>query len=266
MGPERARHTGGVRSLRDNPDQSWREYGERDPYFGVLTEDKYRRSNLTEETLKEFFASGEALIAATLGILHDHVTGSLQKNDALDFGCGVGRLVIPLASRFANVTGIDISEAYRAEALNNCRSRGINNVQFLEALTPLLESESRFDLVHSSIVFNHIPWARGKDIIAQMFELLRPRGAMAVQVMLNSRTSPLRRAGSWLRRNFLPVNWLVNLARGRPAHEPLMQGNAYPLEEMLPMLKMAGAGNFLIELEKTPGGHVFATVFCVKVS
>ncbi len=250
----------------DNPDKSWREYGEQDPYFGVLTEDRFRKSNLTTEALKDFFASGEAHVAAILKTLHDHVASSLQANDALDFGCGVGRIVIPLASRFANVTGIDISESYRAEALKNCRDRGIDNVRFLETLSPLAETKARFDLIHSSIVFNHIPWARGKAIIIQMFELLRPGGAMAVQVMVSGETSALRHAGKWLRRNFLPANWLMNIIRGRSAFEPLMQGNPYPLGELLPLLKAAGAGIFCVKLDTTDAGEVFATLFCTKGS
>jgi 2-polyprenyl-3-methyl-5-hydroxy-6-metoxy-1,4-benzoquinol methylase len=249
----------------DNPDKSWREYGEQDPYFGVLTEDRFRKSNLTTEALKDFFASGEAHVAAILKTLHDHVGSSFQMNDALDFGCGVGRIVIPFASRFANVTGIDISESYRVEAHKNCKDRGIDNVQFLETLSPLLEANVRFDLVHSSIVFNHIPWARGQGIIAQMFELLRPGGAMAVQVMVGGGASTVRRAGKWLRRNFLPANWLMNIIRGRSAFEPLMQGNPYPLEELLPLLKAAGAGIFCIKLDTTAEGEVFATLFCTKM-
>lgn len=249
----------------DNPDTSWREYGEQDPYFGVLTEDRFHKAKLTTESLRQFFASGEAHVAAILATLHDHVTSSLQTGDVLDFGCGVGRIVIPFASRFAKVTGIDISQSYRREALKNCRDRGIDNVQFLETLSPLLEANARFDLIHSSIVFNHIPWVRGKEIIVQMFGLLRPGGAMAVQVMINCGNSRIRRAGKWLRRNFLPVHWLVNIIRGRSAFEPLMQGNPYPLGELLPLLKAAGAGIFYIELDTTAAGEVFATLFCSKL-
>ena len=250
----------------DNPDKSWREYGELDPYFGVLTEERFRKSNLTTEALEGFFASGESHVAAILAMLHDQVAPSLQMSDALDFGCGVGRIVIPFASRFAKVTGIDISESYRVEALKNCRDRGIDNVQLFETLSPLLEANARFDLIHSSIVFNHIPWVRGKGIIIQMFELLRPGGAMAVQVMISCGASTGRRAGRWIRRNFLPANWLVNIARGRSAFEPLMQGNPYPLGELLPLLKAAGAGIFYIKLDTTAAGEVFATLFCTKAS
>jgi 2-polyprenyl-3-methyl-5-hydroxy-6-metoxy-1,4-benzoquinol methylase len=259
--PHRAR-----RKLRliDDSDEAWREFGLNDPYFGVLTDDKFRKENLTADSLKEFFDSGETHVAAILATLHNHVTSSLQMDEAMDFGCGVGRLVLPLAARFGKVTGVDISEAYRSAAQDNCTRRGIANVQFLETLTPLLETGAHFDLVHSSIVFNHIPWHRGKVLIRQIFGLLRPRGAMAIQVMLSRRSTAFRRAGSWLRRNFLPFNWLINIAHGRRVFEPLMQGHEYPLEELLPLLKAGGGGDFHIRIEMSPQGQLFAFIFCVK--
>jgi 2-polyprenyl-3-methyl-5-hydroxy-6-metoxy-1,4-benzoquinol methylase len=251
--------------LIDDSDEAWREYGRSDPYFGVLTEDKFRKGNLTPKALAEFFDSGESHVASVLATLRDHLAPSLQMRDALDFGCGVGRLVVPLASRFESVTGIDISEAYRSEAADNCRRREISNARFLEKLEPLVKSDARFDFVHSCIVFNHIPWERGRTIITQMFDLLRPQGAMAIQVMICRQTTTFRRIGSWLRRNFLPLNWLINVLRGRPAFEPLMQGNEYRLGDLLPILTRSGAGAFHLRLDITPEGHVFALIFCTKL-
>jgi 2-polyprenyl-3-methyl-5-hydroxy-6-metoxy-1,4-benzoquinol methylase len=265
MVSEKTEHPGIKLRFRDDSDEAWREYGRDDPYFGVLTDDKFRKENLTSETLKEFFDSGDSHVSTILSLLRNHVAPSLQMHDALDFGCGVGRLSLPLASRFGKVVGIDISEAYRIEALANCKRRGIVNVEFFESLAPLLQSDTRFDLVHSSIVFNHISQVRGLKIIGHMFDLLRPQGAMAIQIMLRRQTTKLRRAGSWLRRNFLPLNWLVNMVRGRRAFEPLMQGNEYSLAKMLPLLKAKGAGDFYIRLDTTSEGHVFAFVFCAKV-
>ena len=48
--------------------------------------------------------------------------------DALDFGCGVGRLVLPLARRYRTVVGIDISDAYIAEAVRNRDKHGLTNI------------------------------------------------------------------------------------------------------------------------------------------
>lgn len=250
--------------LIDDSDEAWREYGRTDPYFGVLTDDKFRRNNLTPARLDEFFESGEHHIEKVLTVLHENVTPLVRMGDALDFGCGVGRLILPLASRFESVVGVDISEAYLSEARQNCENRGITNVQLLETLDPLVRTERRFDFVHSSIVFNHIPWGRGKVIISDLFKLLRPGGAMALQVMLRRQAMWFRRLGSWSRRYFLPLNWLMNLAQGRQIFEPLIQGNEYPLQHLLPLLRDLGAGDFHVRLDTTVAGHVFALISCVK--
>jgi 2-polyprenyl-3-methyl-5-hydroxy-6-metoxy-1,4-benzoquinol methylase len=250
--------------LVDDSDAAWQKFGQDEPYYGVLTDDKFRKKNLTEESLKEFFASGEKHVSSILTTLQERAIATFENGDALDFGCGVGRIAIPLAHRFKRVTAVDISEAYRSEAMHNCLRQNVGNIRFIATIDPLADEGARFDFVHSSIVFNHISWARGKIMIAEMFELLRPNGAMAIQVMLQAHISRLRRLGSWLREHFLPFNWLVNVARRRPIFEPLIQGNEYPLGELLLLLKDKGAGDFAIQLDKVTEGHTFAFLFCGK--
>ena len=50
---------GKLLGLIDDPDESWRKFGKTDPYFGVLTADRFRKENLDEAALRDFFASGE---------------------------------------------------------------------------------------------------------------------------------------------------------------------------------------------------------------
>jgi SAM-dependent methyltransferase len=250
--------------LVDDSDESWREFGRSDPYFGVLSVDQFRAENLTDETLKEFFDSGERHIAQLLDAVRDHVAPAPALGEALDFGCGVGRLVLPLAKRYRSVVGIDISDAYIAEAIRNRDRENQVNVTFAENLDGLMAAGRRFDLVHSCIVFNHISWPRGKQIISDLFDLLRDDGIMAVQVLHRRHAGPLRRGVSWVRRHFLPLHWVVNLTRGRSAFEPLMQGNEYPLDELLPFLSGRGARNFHIRIDPVPDGDSFAFIFCSK--
>jgi SAM-dependent methyltransferase len=250
--------------LVDDPDESWREFGRSDPYFGVLSTDRYRAGNLDAAALAEFFASGESHVEQVLEIVRGHVTAAPALGDALDFGCGVGRLALPLARHFRAVTGVDISDAYLAEAARNRDRQGLTNVEFVETIDGLAAQERRFDLVHSYIVFNHIPWLRGKKLIGALFALLRPGGVLAVHVLHRRHAGPTRRAVSWLRRNFLPLHWLINLGRGRPLREPLMQGNEYRLDELLPFLTGLGARHFHVRIETVPGGDSFAFVICMK--
>src|SRR4051812_46992911 len=144
-----ARHSRYKVRLFDNSDAAWRQFGQNDPYYGVFSSERFRAQNLNEASLKEFFDSGEGHIDEILRSAKLHANDQLAMDDALDFGRGVGRLVLPLARRFRSVVGIDISNDYLAEAERNCNLRGIANAEFATSLTPLAASGRRFDLIHS---------------------------------------------------------------------------------------------------------------------
>ena len=258
--PARTRFGARLR-LIDDPDESWREFGRSDPYFGVLSDERFRAANLDPAALAEFFATGEEHVGRVLAEIEKYL-GPCGRDAALDFGCGVGRLALPMARRFRAVAGVDISEAYLKEAAKNCDREGLGNIEFVQSLESV--QDRRFDLVHSYIVFNHIPWTRGKALIGELFGLLKPGGAMALHVLHHRHAGPFRRVASWARRNFLPFHWLINAARGRPVFEPLMQGNRYPLDALLPFLAGLGAEGLHVRFEPLQDGNVFAFIFLVR--
>ena len=42
-----------------NTDQDWKQVAEEDPYWGVLSQDEYRKEAMDANKLKQFMASGE---------------------------------------------------------------------------------------------------------------------------------------------------------------------------------------------------------------
>ncbi len=263
MSSRAARHTNWKMQLFDDSDVSWRQYGQNDPYYGVFSAERFRVKNLNETSLKEFFESGEGHIDDILRTASRHVNDRIAMDDALDFGCGVGRLVLPLAKRFQSVAGVDISSDYIAEAKRNCDRRGIANVVFGENLSSFRAAGRSFDFIHSCIVFNHIPWSRGREIISEMFRLLRPGGVMAIQVLHYQEMSRLHRLARTARK-FLPLHWLINLSRGRHIFEPLMQSNEYPLDELVALLHRQGAKGLYIRPDSNKNREHWAVVFCMK--
>ena len=249
--------------LFDNPNESWRQFGQKDPYYGVLSAEEFRAKNLTQASLKTFFDSGETHIEHMLRTAAERLKCKVGTAAAMDFGCGVGRLVVPLAKRFDRVAGVDISRDYIAEARRNCETRGLANVEFAETVAALKASGRGFDFIHSCIVFNHIPWRDGQNIIREMFQLLNPFGVMAIGVLHHREVSRLRLAAQKARR-FLPLNWLFNLCRGRPVFEPLMQSNIYSLDELLPMLHNAGAEGSYVQTHRNENNESWAVIFCVR--
>jgi tRNA/tmRNA/rRNA uracil-C5-methylase (TrmA/RlmC/RlmD family) len=73
----------------------------------VLSEKKFRKENV-ELNRKEFFESGAEYVSGTVATAVRHF-GQLNKESALDFGSGVGRVTIPLAQHFKKVVGVEIS-------------------------------------------------------------------------------------------------------------------------------------------------------------
>lgn len=242
-------------------DEDWQAWGERDPYYGVLSHAQYRRVRLTPESLEEFFRSGREELEQVLAACRTHL-GEVSTQRSLDFGCGVGRMLLPLAAISQHSVGVDISEAMRAEAAANCRRGGHGNVRLVKELAELGPAAGGFTFIHSYIVLQHLQPARALGIIQDLLARLDPAGCAALHVLF-ARTKhrdsfgiqpPLRRAARRLAR---PLEQLARKLRGR---EPQMQMNLCDMNRLLFIAHqqgMRGAGLTFTD----HAGHLGATVF-----
>ncbi len=64
-----------------------------------------------------FFRTGEHCVAIMFGAWPEFQ--ALARERVIDFGCGVGRLLIPLARNFEHAVGVDVSEVMLAETASN---------------------------------------------------------------------------------------------------------------------------------------------------
>jgi len=165
-----------------NTDAEWQKWGRRDPYFAVITDEKFRSSRLTEQSKHEFFESGHAHVAYVLEHCRRISEGPFVIDRALDFGCGVGRLCVPLSEHARTVVGVDVSQDMLEEARRNCARYGCTNVAFRISDDTLSEVEGTFDLVHSCITFQHIDIERGKRLFAELIARVSPGGIGAIQI------------------------------------------------------------------------------------
>lgn len=221
-------------------DSDWEKWGADNPYYGVLSSPEYLNENLSEEGREKFFRSGEVFIGRILEKLQQHVRPGFAPTQALDFGCGVGRLVAALARHAGHVTGIDVSDSMLAEARANCQRLGLGNTHFLRSDDTLSKLTGEFDLIHSHIVFQHIPTAKGMVLLSRLLEHLAPGGVVALQFYHACEANPLVRLLVQLRYRIPPLNVVRNLLRGRPWNEPAMQLHVYPLPDVLKALQQAG--------------------------
>ena len=163
-------------------DTAWEQWGARDPYFGVLTDPKFRAAAITAEGKEQFFASGRLHVDHVIEQIRKGFDPAFEPARVLDFGCGVGRLLVAFAGHAKEVVGMDVSPSMRAEAQRNCDARGLGHVAIVASDDRLSAAAGSFDLVHSCLVLQHVEVARGRDIFAQLVSRIRPGGFGALQV------------------------------------------------------------------------------------
>lgn len=232
-----------------NTDRDWDCWGSTDPYYGVLSAPEFRRSALNKEALDRFFLAGEKDIAHALEMA-GRIKPNFSPKNVLDYGCGVGRLVIPLARRFDRVTGVDVSPAMLAEAAKNIGN--LQNVSLIHASEFDALPEGSFDFIHSFIVFQHIPVKRGEKIFKKLLRLLKPGGIGAIHFTIARDLSFARRVLTELRRIYV-IHVATNILRGRQLFDPPVQMNEYSLSRLFTMLLKADCGPVLSEFTMHPG-------------
>lgn len=228
-----------------NTDKSWIRYGKENPYYGVLTNDIYLQKNITEEALQAFFLSGVQDVDNLFQIIHDHIDRSFRPNTVLDFGCGTGRLVIPLAKRAKKVIGLDISKDILDIARLNTKKKNLDNVQFYlsdDNLTKI--SDQKFDFINSYIVFQHINVHRGEKLIQLLLKRLNSNGICALHITYYRDFSKFTKAVNFfiIRVPFL-YNFLSFFMKKKTKGLPLMQMNAYDLNKIFYILQKEGINN-----------------------
>jgi SAM-dependent methyltransferase len=101
---------------------------------------------------------------------------------AVDFGCGIGRVTQPLAERFAQCYGVDISPRMIELAKSlNCHGDRVTYIVNDGASLIELDDVSG-DFVYSSRVLQHVPSELIAGYIAELIRILNSRGALVFQV------------------------------------------------------------------------------------
>lgn len=194
---------------------TFEKYGRDDPMYAVLTDHSRRGGRWDPD---EFFARGRQEIDGVMEYLDARAIRPPLR-DALDFGCGVGRLTQALADRFAHVTGVDISstmiDAARAHDHHpGCVDYVMNDVPSLARFP-----DRSFDLVYSNITLQHVPPAPALAYVAEFVRVLRDDGLALFQMRIGRRVAP-GTVGAWwyrIRREHFRRWW--QRLRGRIPYE-----------------------------------------------
>jgi 2-polyprenyl-3-methyl-5-hydroxy-6-metoxy-1,4-benzoquinol methylase len=227
-----------------NTDKAWKRFGEVDPYFGVVTHSQYRSRTLADHVRDEFFRSGERHVQIIMKTLRE-INPGFSPTRAIDFGCGVGRVTLPLAREAASVLGVDVSPGMLSEAQKNATERGVSNVKFV------CEVSGNFDLVHSFIVFQHIPPRRGLPIVRDLVSRLERGGMIVLQVPYYA--SVRRKLRTRIEHADPIIKRAHNLVKGRALNYPALTMYCYSVSSILDIFRDAGIEDIRIVLDSAAG-------------
>jgi len=160
---------------------AWSHLGMTKPHFSVLTNKQFLPENI-DENIDKFWASGEVESVQVEGMLARHNFTSLSTKICVEFGCGVGRVTMGLARRFAQVHCYDISQGHLALAEQRAQDVGVSNCRFHLCSDNLLNPLAACDFFYSRIVFQHNPPPIIHQLIRNALRSLKPDGIAIFQV------------------------------------------------------------------------------------
>ena len=207
-------------------DRDWETLAQQEPWFAVLTDERYLRERISDDDLRAFFASGESDIAHILDLI---ARPDFAPKSALDFGCGVGRLTRALTLRAARVAGVDVAPSMLGLAREN-----VPDATFSSTIP-----DETFDFIVSLIVFQHIPVVRGEALLDDLLDHLADDGVVALHFTFRRPGSALRRLARAVRGRVPLVHRSVQRMRGeRPM--PYMQMNEYDPARIVAIMRSHG--------------------------
>ncbi len=228
-------------------DRHWDRFALRDPYWAVLTEERFQGASMSQEDRDEFFARGDVHWRAVMATRATMYGGKRPPRRVLDFGCGVGRLLPSLSRSCVEVVGVDVAPAMVEEARANCERLAISNAEVVCDSDQLSGVPGEFDLIHSVLVFQHIAPDRGERILGRLCDKLAVGGLGAVHFTVGTQESRFQRNVAETRALVRPLHWFLNVVSGRPASEPLMRMHVYSRDRLAEVV--VGHGCRVLEMQ-----------------
>ena len=163
-----------IRELQVN----WNEFGKTDPLWAILTEPG-KEGNKWD--LEDFFDTGKREIDELITFIQS-LGFSPQSGEALDFGCGVGRLTQALCAHFDGATGVDIAQSMLERARQHNRQGARCKYVLNESDNLHQFPRNTFAFIYSNYVLQHMRPEYSLRYIQEFVRVLQPGGILAFQL------------------------------------------------------------------------------------
>jgi ubiquinone/menaquinone biosynthesis C-methylase UbiE len=162
------------RNVEDRMRAEWNERALEDAHYYVA----FGRRDQDDE---EFFATAKDLVRELTAELKRLPSSSRER--ALEIGCGPGRLLRPMSRHFAEIHGVDVSDAMIARAKDKLRDIPNAQPHAIGGSDLKLFPDDHFDFVYSYAVFQHIPDpAVVFSYLRETIRVLKPGGIARLQI------------------------------------------------------------------------------------
>lgn len=160
----------------------WTRLGQERPFFSILPERRFSPDQ-AEKNAEAFRKTGRDEVEVLKRRLTALEIDPADHPDALEYGCGVGRVTVPLSTLFRKVTGFDISEPHLELAQQAARAAGRRNV----ALAPVKDIRAldvpQHDFFYSRMVLHRNPPPLQAQILRRCLARMRVGGIAAFQLL-----------------------------------------------------------------------------------
>jgi ubiquinone/menaquinone biosynthesis C-methylase UbiE len=231
----------------------WDVLGKKDPLWAVLASDDKRGNRWRVD---EFFATGQGEIAEVtkyveaLGLELDH-------RNALDFGCGVGRLTQALADRFEVVWGVDIAPSMIAQAKQYDRHPGTCHYILNERADLQMFESASFGFIYSNIALQHIEPRYQRSYLREFVRVLTPGGVLVFQLPSEriERRSGTRGRFKQTVESITPPPIISAYKRIRWGRRALIKMWGMPRDEVTELLRAEGATMLDVRVDRFAGAN-----------
>lgn len=139
----------------------WRNSGSepKNIYWSVLSSDNYQDKKPEPSEIKKFLSTGVYDVDRIKRICKIVDFNFDSCKEFLDYGCGVGRVVVNLPENIKKVNCVDFSTAHLEETFKNLKYKSnFNNIYskfLINSYSDLVKLPNNQDIIHSFIVLQH---------------------------------------------------------------------------------------------------------------